>query len=135
MMALALLSCSPVSWVSKSQSIYGVPVSSIVNQMDGGAAPADPRAELSMLWHYNPNAATEAEQVRGLNGGITWSWDEKLCDDLLPLFYEDILCAAASRAPFTIQISPRHSRPRTPEPCGAPLAHTEALVLRLQLLS
>ena len=55
------------------------------------------QAELSALWSHNPegrvglNAITSDstfERLRGLGGGITWSFDSSLCDQLLPKFRE-----------------------------------------------
>jgi len=90
MLALALLLNNPLGWTAKSNSVYGVGVPAILNQMQGGPAPNDPRAELAWLWPYNPTPVTEAQKSKGLNGGITWAWDDALCDELLPIFYEDV---------------------------------------------
>ena len=95
-MLTLLIFTSPTTWITKAQAVYGVSYDAIINQYQGGAEPEDPRSELSMLWGFNPNPATVRQMAHGLNGGITWAWDDKLCSDLLPLFHEDVLCVAAA---------------------------------------
>ncbi len=41
---------------------------------------------ISMLW----TAGSDHAEHAGLGGGITWAWDDQLCDDLLPQFNEDL---------------------------------------------
>ena len=56
------------------------------------------RNRLGYLWNLVPDFALPTEnatlrailQMRGLGGGITWAWDDHLCDKLLPIFSEDI---------------------------------------------
>jgi len=78
------------AWTTKSQAYMGASVQDIRAQMEGAPRPIGlhAQAELSMLWTYNPTAETEKEQLRGLGGGITWAWNPKLCDKLMPAFLE-----------------------------------------------
>ena len=90
-MLLAILAVGPLSWATKSQTKYGVSLDAIKSQMQGGTAPNDARGELGALWTLHPNPTTDEEKMKGLGGGITWAWDETLCDELLPRFREDVI--------------------------------------------
>ena len=105
-MPAALFALHSLTWVTKSQSKWGVGLDAIRAQMAGAStfiydgntgflvessAPRDARAELGFLWSYNPNTPWSDAGARGLGGGITWSWDDNLCDQLLGRFSEDIM--------------------------------------------
>ena len=88
---LALLAIGPLAWATRSQTRWGVSVEAVRNQMNGGPTTSQPWGELGSLWNLIPNPADEAEALRGLGGGITWSMDPNLCVELLPLFREDLM--------------------------------------------
>lgn len=72
-------------WVSISQSKFGASVSGIQNEMLGNAG-ANIQQNLGYLWTLPEDSLSN----KGLGGGITFGWDEKLCDNLLPKFREDV---------------------------------------------
>lgn len=51
------------------------------------------RAALGFLWQL----PEEARSSRGLGSGITWAWDDTLCDAIQPLFSEDLFFAPLVR--------------------------------------
>ena len=90
-MLVALLAITPLSWVTKSQGNYGVSLHDIKLQMAGSPLDNDGQVLLGDLWSMPPDDASESDKLIGLGGGITWAWDEALCDALLPRFREDVI--------------------------------------------
>ena len=86
-----MLAVGSLAWSTKSQTNLGVTVEAIQNQMAGGPKTPVPYGELGYLWNLIPNPETEEDALRGLGGGITWAFDDNLCDSLLPRFKEDIM--------------------------------------------
>ena len=86
-----LLLSTANAWVTISQSRYGTQVEAIRALFANPPPQIDPFANLNdqqtlgYLW-TTPSDPTSHE---GLGGGLTWAWDPKLCDHLLPRFRED----------------------------------------------
>ena len=94
-----LLAVDSLSWITRSQANWGVGLGAIKAQMRGDPdLPGDIRAELGSLWSYNPHDPSTPEGQRGLGGGITWAWDDALCDRLLDRFNEDIMFDTGARS-------------------------------------
>lgn len=82
-----LLLASPVAgWVTRSQSVYGAQISEIQALMRGEAVSRNQQAQLGYLWYAPP----DTNSSRGLGGGITWAWDDNLCDQLNGQMKEDV---------------------------------------------
>lgn len=110
MLAL-LIAAAPHGWVTTAQASFGASLDDIRAQLRGEEVPGlNVQAELSALWSHNPTgliggyqgrklvvSGAPYESLRGLGGGITWSFDSALCGRLLPQFSED---AIISVGPF-----------------------------------
>jgi hypothetical protein len=79
-------------WITWSQATYGTSLESIRAQLRGEDVPGLAlQAQLGAIWSHNPAGlpmGSTYESLRGLGGGITWSFDGDLCRQLLPLFSE-----------------------------------------------
>lgn len=73
------------AWITLSQSSFGASIEGIQQQLHGTFT-GHPQSGLGFIWNYPVNSSDN----RGLGGGITWAWDDALCDNLLPLFREDL---------------------------------------------
>ena len=82
-----LLSVLPMAhaWITLSQSSFGASIEGIQQQLHG-TYNGHPQSGLGFIWNYPVNSSDN----RGLGGGITWAWDDALCENLLPLFREDL---------------------------------------------
>lgn len=83
---IAALVGPSAAWVTKSQSVYGAQLSEIQDFMKGKDVQRADQSKIGFLWTYPQTTNDET----GLGGGITWSWDPKLCDLLMPQFKEKV---------------------------------------------
>lgn len=99
---LLLLAADAFAWISRPQALLGASIQQIQDQVNGKAKQGNvaTQAGLGFLWSYNPEGREGAsgtpsdskrERLMGLGGGITWAWDPKLCEKLMPRFYEDAI--------------------------------------------
>ena len=100
---LLLLSVAgAAAWISRPQALLGATIKQIQDQVNGKAKQGNvaTQAGLGFLWSYNPEGKMGAsgtpsdqkrERLMGLGGGITWAWDPKLCEKIMPRFYEDAI--------------------------------------------
>ena len=91
-----MIGLQAAGWITTAQGSFGASLDAIRAQLAGSPrAPGySPQGELSSLWTFNPDgkvglAGTPSdsvfERLRGIGGGITWSFDSALCDRLLPV--------------------------------------------------
>ena len=86
-LALLALTAIPVAdgWVTISQSYWGAQISDIKDQMGPTTrTTVEPVLRLGYLW----SEPTEQGTPEGLGDGITWAFDESLCDNILQAFSE-----------------------------------------------
>lgn len=77
-----------VSWVTISQVRFGAQVNHIREQTRGDySSDMPPTSLLGYIW----SMPSDPVSTEGLGGGITWAWDESLCDLLLPRFRERLI--------------------------------------------
>ena len=91
-----MIGLQAAGWITTAQGSFGASLDAIRAQLAGSPrAPGySPQGELSSLLTFNPDgkvglAGTPSdsvfERLRGIGGGITWSFDSALCDRLLPV--------------------------------------------------
>ena len=84
MAALVIAAAIPIEWITLSQSRYGLALDGVRAQQRYNSSDSRPEAVLGWLWAA-PNEHRNTS--RGLGGGITWAWDERLlCTQLQPRF-------------------------------------------------
>lgn len=86
-LALIALVALPAAdaWVTISQSYWGAQLSDIKDQMHPNTSTSvEPVLRLGYLWSEPKNT----DIPDGLGGGITWAFDDTLCDEILPEFSE-----------------------------------------------
>ena len=69
---------APYAWVTQVQSKFGARPGSIAGAFSGNVSKTDalyPYSILGYYWHM----PLQADDNRGLGGGITWAWDDNLC--------------------------------------------------------
>lgn len=78
------------AWISTSQSRYGATIEGIQNETLGleMTTPIPSQMERQMALGYLWSLPVDSASDRGLGGSITWAIDDKVCNDLLPLFNE-----------------------------------------------
>ena len=78
------------AWVSTSQARYGASIELIQDESLGldAITPAGVHQQQQMSLGYLWSLPADSSDDRGLGGSITWAFDEKICDDILPLFNE-----------------------------------------------
>jgi hypothetical protein len=84
--AALLLAMPAQGWVTKSQAMFGSQINEIQDQMKGLSVNRAVQAQLGYLWTSPEDPFSD----EGLGGGITWAWDDALCDLLEPRFHEDL---------------------------------------------
>ena len=88
-----LLAPTASAWVTSAQRIYGAQLEWIQEEQRGNAT-HEPEVSLR-LWSL-PRAqedplGSSIGTGRGLDGGITWAWDDGLCAHLQPYLHESVL--------------------------------------------
>ena len=84
LLQLALLATSAHAWISVSQALYGAKLDDL---RAATRRQSSLNADKSLGWLWSaPRSTTDA---RGLGQSITWAWDPRLCDMLLPAFRSD----------------------------------------------
>ena len=88
-----LLSLTASGWITTAQRIYGAQLEWIKAEQRGNGT-AEPEVSLR-LWSF-PRAQQDSLSNaigtgRGLDGGITWAWDDGLCAHLQPYLHESVL--------------------------------------------
>lgn len=70
-----------------SQSYWGAQISDIQSQLNVAASFTKPsQLGLGYMW----TSPRDSASMEGLGGGLTWAFDEGICDQLLPQFRESI---------------------------------------------
>ena len=90
----ALLHIPVLGWTTIAQTAFGGQFAEMAASVrsayvNNSVLDLPPHRSLSRIWH----TPADVHDTYGLGGGIAFAWDPQLCEQILPLFREDIFFA------------------------------------------